>query len=612
MRHRLTYFAVHFLDLADKVLLVKSSGTVASLPKEHIHTAITSAVKPAQQAAEPVASESASSREPSTAILLAEGKSDISRKSGDWSVYSFYARATGYWNAAIFLLCCAACAFCFQFSIVWVQRWSDASSLSDSAASTSFYLGIYALLCVSAFIALGAASWSMIVAMVSQSAATLHTTIMRAFFAAPASFFSHVDDGVTFNRFNQDLQLIDYDLPLAGVNTFLFAAICFAQAIVISVSTTFMAVGIAASILVIFLVQKFYLKTSRQLRLLDIEAKAPLFTNFKETLTGLPTIRAFGSRLSSYLQDKQNHALDRSQQPIYLLYTVQRWLGLVLDLLVAGLAVVLITIIVEVNLGVSGSDMGVALVSLTSFNQYLTYLVRYWASMETSLGAIARVRDFSTKTPSALGSGCSGERDALSRLSGEIFFDQVSATHTEQGQNPGPNIGATNGPIAARVLSSVTLKVPSGSKLAITGRSGSGKSTLLSTLCRTLPVSSGTITIGGLDISTIDQEVVQQRIVSAPQSPFFFPGLSLKENLTAVGGEVEDSVELIRSVTGELGIWESIKARGGVESAFQPSSWSSGERQLLSLARAILKGRRIRNDPQCGWKILVLDEATSR
>lgn len=159
-----------------------------------------------------------------------------------------------------------------------------------------------------------------------------------------------------------------------------------------------MAITIAPCLLVLYCVQKFYLRTSRQLRFLDLEAKSPLYTYFVETLEGLSTIRSFGWQLA--FTEEFIHRLDISQKPYYLLYCIQRWLNVVLDLLVAALAVIVIGLAVSLRSTTNPGNLGVSLTAILSFNQTLQNLISSWASMETSLGAIARTRMFEMKTPS--------------------------------------------------------------------------------------------------------------------------------------------------------------------------------------------------------------------
>lgn len=100
-----------------------------------------------------------------------------------------------------------------------------------------------------------------------------------------------------------------------------------------------MAPLVPLSVFAIYWIQKFYLRTSRQLRHLDLESKSPLYTQFNETLSGIVTIRAFGWQRN--FQDEHKQLLEESQKPYYFLFAVQRWLTMVLDLVVAGIAVML-------------------------------------------------------------------------------------------------------------------------------------------------------------------------------------------------------------------------------------------------------------------------------
>lgn len=94
------------------------------------------------------------------------------------------------------------------------------------------------------------------------------------------------------------------------------------------------------SFVLVYFLQQFYLKTSRKILHLDLEAKSPLYTHFTETLSGIATIRAFGWQ--GALLEENLGLLDFSQKPYYLLFFIQRWLTLVMGLLVAGISVVLV------------------------------------------------------------------------------------------------------------------------------------------------------------------------------------------------------------------------------------------------------------------------------
>jgi ATP-binding cassette, subfamily C (CFTR/MRP), member 1 len=132
------------------------------------------------------------------------------------------------------------------------------------------------------------------------------------------------------------------------------------------------------------------------LRFLDLEAKSPLYTNFLETLSGPATIRAFG-------WTKQNLALnhrllDLSQKPIYLLYMIQRWLTFVLDMVVAVLAVLIAApaILQRANSGFAG----VALTQVLLINWTLRFIIISWTEVETNIGSVSRIKNFSENTSS--------------------------------------------------------------------------------------------------------------------------------------------------------------------------------------------------------------------
>jgi ABC-type multidrug transport system fused ATPase/permease subunit len=149
--------------------------------------------------------------------------------------------------------------------------------------------------------------------------------------------------------------------------------------------------------LALYLIQKYYLRTSRQIRFLDLEMKSPLYTQFTETLAGLSTIRSFGWA-NAFMQENHRR-LDTSQKPFYTMFCIQRWLQVVLDLFVTGMALVLVSVALNVPDHTTKGAIGLAMVNLIGFNQTLTLVIDQWTRLETSLGAIARLKWFMQNTP---------------------------------------------------------------------------------------------------------------------------------------------------------------------------------------------------------------------
>jgi ATP-binding cassette, subfamily C (CFTR/MRP), member 1 len=148
---------------------------------------------------------------------------------------------------------------------------------------------------------------------------------------------------------------------------------------------------------------------------------------FIESLKGRATIRAF-----NWQEDFRSlniKFLDSSQQPVYLLYSVQQWLTLVLGLISAALAVILVTLIVELRDTTNPALGGVALVTMISLSSNLMSVVIIWTKLETSIGAVARVKQFARETPSE---DFPKEFDPPARdwpANGEIEFCNISATY---------------------------------------------------------------------------------------------------------------------------------------------------------------------------------------
>lgn len=169
-----------------------------------------------------------------------------------------------------------------------------------------------------------------------------------------------------------------------------------AGAILTSVSSGYMAISIPILFTMLYFLQKFYLRTSQQLRSIDLEAKAPLLEHFMETLQGLTTIRALS--WTDYLVSDAFHQLDQSQKPFYLLLCIQRWLTLVLNCVVAGLAVVLMTLTATLRGNTDSGLWGVSMVSVVNFGQTLSSFISYWTMLETSLTAISRIQNYVVET----------------------------------------------------------------------------------------------------------------------------------------------------------------------------------------------------------------------
>lgn len=146
--------------------------------------------------------------------------------------------------------------------------------------------------------------------------------------------------------------------------------------------------------------------------------------HFIDTVKGIATIRAFGWAAENIQLNKTY--LDASQRPAYLLAIIQRWLGFVLRLIVALLAIAVVTLATQ--LGSSTAFTGASLVTLMSFAEGLMYVITMYTLLETSIGAVSRLKDFSEKVKPEDGSGVSF-RPPPSWPRGKIELRGVSASY---------------------------------------------------------------------------------------------------------------------------------------------------------------------------------------
>lgn len=161
----------------------------------------------------------------------------------------------------------------------------------------------------------------------------------------------------------------------------------------------------------------------------------------------------------------------------------------------------------------------------------------------------------------------------------------------------------------------LNITIHGGEKVAICGRSGSGKSStilLLLHLLDPLPSTAENIDIDDVPLHRIDRSVLRQRIIAVPQDAVFLPdGSSFKLNLDPVSASSDPEC---KAVLERVGLWPFVTERGGLAAGMTPDTLSQGQKQLFSLARAVLR-RRVRSRGVAGRGqdrgILLLDEVSS-
>ncbi|KAF4816934.1 ABC transporter FUM19 [Colletotrichum siamense] len=533
-----------------------------------------------------------------TAESVLEKEADKARQVGDTSVYGHWFGTMSPLVLAGYLFWCTAYGFNQAFPNIWLKIWSEDIVSPDPKHGKTYYLGIYALLEVLCLVSLIMVIFICLRIMIYQSGAKLHQQSLRTLIGAPLRYLTVTDAGTITGLFAQDINLIDGELPMAFINfSFgLFTAI--GMLFIIATTSPWLVITYPFLIGVVVAVQRFYLRTSRQLRLLDLEAKGPLYSHFIDTLKGLATVRALGFIPTDI--SVNNRLLDTSQRPAYQLALIQRWLALVLRLIVAAIAILVVTL--STQLRANSGYTGATLVTIMRLSDTLTMLASSFTSVETSIGAVARIKTFHETVKPETGP----EEDTIPEESwpqkGAVEIKGISASYGN------PEDPKSMDELAIRDLD---LTINAGETVAVCGRTGSGKSSLVLLLLRLLnplPDSDGDITIDSLPASKIDRDVLRRRIIAVSQDPIFLPdGSTIQDNLDPFGEA--DEAEC-RSVLEQVGLSAAIEDRGGLSADLPSEALSAGQKQLFCLARAVLR-RRVRGRNGAEGGILLLDEVSS-
>lgn len=405
------------LDLADNVVVLDGEGRIEKQgPPDAV--GVTSLPDFGHGSAE--------AEEQQQAAELAEeaAMDQKNRQTGDVSVYKFYFRSLGWGNFALFAFIVCLESACNTMESAWISLWSS----SADSNNTGYWLGLYGMWIAGKTIGLFAACFFIYVVTVPLSARHLHATVLETAFRAPMSFITPTPTGVLVNRFSQDMRLIDMVLPGNLVSTSFILTGCIGAGALTIVASPYLACVFPFLLAAMYFLQRFYLRTSRQLRLLELEAKAPLLSHVIDTIRGMVSIRAYG--WEEEFAERCEELMAQCQKPYYLLECIQQWLGMVLGLMVGVLAVLLTTVSVTLRGNhTSAGFVGVALVGMMRLGQMLARLIVTWTGLETSLGAVSRIKNFKEETPRE--PEPDGEVDAEWPSTGAVSFDNWTAGYGE-------------------------------------------------------------------------------------------------------------------------------------------------------------------------------------
>ncbi|RDA84774.1 hypothetical protein CP532_0999 [Ophiocordyceps camponoti-leonardi (nom. inval.)] len=433
----------------------------------------------------------------------------------------------------------------------------------------------------------------------------LHDRLMSAVTRARFKFFDVTPLGQLMNRFSKDLEAVDQEIAPTAIGVMSCALSLIVTVVLIAVITPgFLVAAVFISVL-FYLVATLYLRASRDLKRLESVQRSPLFQQFGETLSGVTTIRAYGDE-RRFIRDNLTKVNTQSRPFIYL-WACNRWLAFRADAL-GNLVSFFAGVFIILNLGkIDAGAAGISLSYAMNFTENILWLVRLYGMNEQNMNAMERVKEYLDLEQEAAAVVEDRRPPASWPDEGNVeFVDYTTRYRTD----------------LEPVLRGISLRIRGRQKVGIVGRTGAGKSSLALAIFRALEAEKGRIVIDGVDIGRIGLRDLREKIVIVPQDPTLFTG-TIRTNLDPfdqhTDGQVFEALRRVQLISPDEPSSRPSSSSAGVAVATAAatnknifldlsspvtesgSNLSQGQRQLLCLARAMLKRP----------KVLVMDEATA-
>lgn len=502
-----------------------------------------------------------------------------------WNVLERYQNALGgCWVVFGFFFCYIMIEVARASSSTWLSVWTDRMSIKTRGPL--FYTGIYALF--SSLQILTTLSNSLWVITCSLSAAQrLHNNMLAAIFRAPMSFFNSTPLGRIINRFARDTGDIDRSIA-SSANMFLGSVFqLFSTFVMIGVVNTASLWGILPLLVVFYTIYLYYQSTAREVKRLDSISRSPVYAQFGEALNGLATIRAY--KAYDRMAKVNGNTMDNNLRFTLVNISSNRWLGIRLECLGGLMIWMTATFAVLANQRANpayfAAQMGLLLTYSLNITNLMTSTLRQASVGENSFNAVERVGAYTDLTPEA----------AL-----VVETNRPPPGWPSKGAIEFKNVVMRYRPDLPPVLLGLSARIQPSEKVGVVGRTGAGKSSLFNTLFRIVEPESGQILIDACDICKFGLNDLRKSLSIIPQMPVLFSGTvrfnldPFQEHKDADLWEALDRAHLKDVIRrNSLGLDTEVAENG--------ENFSVGQRQLLSLARALVRRSRV----------LVLDEATA-
>ncbi|KDO25421.1 hypothetical protein SPRG_09363 [Saprolegnia parasitica CBS 223.65] len=503
------------------------------------------------------------------------------------AVFLSYFNAVGGWPVLIGLLLAQSLWQSLQVgSDLWLSAWtSSAANLTTTEFrdGAGYHISVYAGLALGSVLMIAVRALTVSLAGLRASK-SLFNELTQSLLRAPMRFFDTNPVGRILNRFSGDMSQIDDDISFSI--GYFFATL---SILVFSLGTTMVVIrGFSVLLLPLMLVYYSvgarYVQPAREIERLNKTARSPLMTHISESIDGAVLLRSFGTKQVRRFQRLHQTKVNNSVQMMFAHDLLSQWFAFRIQMISACMLFVTTFSLLYLHEYLTAGLIGLVFNYALQITTSLEGMVSVWSNLESAMVAPERVAEYINIEPEAP-RYISGATSSAWPASGSLKFENVSFRYKP------------NDPL---VLKDLNFDIRSGEKIGIVGRTGAGKSSLTMALFRINEVASGHMYMDGVDTKSVGLKTLRESMAIIPQNPILFKG-TLRNYLDPFDDYSDDQLwDVLTKVRMQSRVaTEELKLESPIEE--NGENYSVGERQMLCMARALLRQS----------KIVVMDEATA-
>jgi ABC-type multidrug transport system fused ATPase/permease subunit len=572
---------LHVLPEADKILILNQGssifyGTYKQLLKDTVSHQMIGYIqttdKKINKAAKKPAEEAEQKQKDNKTILAEE------RAVGNvpFSVYIRYLKESfkSWYILILVLIYCLFVQALSMFISYWIGYWSAQSS---SEQENDIYLNILGI-ATACLVIFSLIRNNIITQNLMTSNVALHNKAASHLLKTSTTFFDSNPGGRILNIFGRDQMILDNVLVTFLGDFFQWGLVVLGVLIyVVAIMPINLVLYVILGVFIYYL-KKFFIPLSRDLKRIELLSRSPIFSSLMNTLTGLVNIRCFEwqRKFSKEFTRTMRNNVKAYISNSMIMRAFQTYLDLSVIMVIASNSILLVLL----TGWISPEAQSLSLAISANMMSFMAWFVKTSVETEILMTSTQRLYDYADLTAEEEKSD-----KVLNVTSGNI---EIKGLHMKYREH------------LDYVLKDVNLYIAAGSKVGIVGRTGAGKSSIMQVLFRIYTWQEGQILIDGQSIAEVSLSSLRKQLSVIPQNPFIFSA-TVRRNLDPFDEYTEDQIWKVLKDVELADYFIAQKDQLNTELSSNAAALSVGQKQLMCLARAILRNN----------KILMMDEATA-